>query len=92
MDYNPVDLLDQIREAPRYFRLDNSVDENTVEEIKRLKLNGVEFEKFYQRDYPFKEAFSTLVGLTAVDDDRGIEGIEKSFDHYLRGVQGRKSY
>ena len=50
-----------------------------------------EFEKFYQRDYPFKEAFSTLVGLTSVDDDRGIEGIEKSFDHYLEVVQGKKS-
>lgn len=87
---NQADLLGQIRKAPRYFRLENSVDKNTVDKIKRLKLNGVEFEKFYQRDYPFKEAFSTLVGLTSVDDDKGIEGIEKSFDHYLRGSPGQK--
>ena len=60
------------------------------EEIKLLKLEGVEFEKFYERDYPFKRAFSTLIGLTSVDDDRGIEGIEKSFDHYLRGSPGQK--
>tara|TARA_B100000575_G_C23128290_1_gene654043 strand:- start:606 stop:2348 length:1743 start_codon:yes stop_codon:yes gene_type:complete len=87
---DPVNLFNRIQTSKKYFRLRSSFDRNTVEEIKLLKLEGVEFEKFYERDYPFKRAFSTLIGLTSVDDDRGIEGIEKSFDHYLRGSPGQK--
>ena len=76
--------------SERYFRLPRSINEKTVENIKELGLTGLEFEPVYERDYPFRQAFSTLIGLTSIDDDKGIEGIEKAFDHYLRGKPGQK--
>lgn len=58
-------------------------------EILDLKTKGVYSEREYQRYYPGGEVTAHLVGFTDIDD-RGQEGIELSFDEWLKGIPGKK--
>ncbi|MFV0477215.1 MAG: peptidoglycan D,D-transpeptidase FtsI family protein [Parahaliea sp.] len=55
------------------------------------KIRGVYGEREYQRFYPAGEVAAQLVGITNVDD-KGIAGLELSYDEWLRGVPGKKQY
>lgn len=58
------------------------------EQIKQLKLVGVHLREDYRRYYPAGEAAAHIVGITDIDD-RGREGLELAFDHWLAGVPGK---
>ncbi len=58
--------------------------------IQALNLPGVYLRTEYRRFYPQGELFSHLVGVTNVDE-RGQEGIELSYDTWLRGISGKKT-
>jgi cell division protein FtsI (penicillin-binding protein 3) len=58
-------------------------------EILDLKTKGVYSEREYQRYYPGGEVTAHLVGFTNIDD-RGQEGIELSFNEWLKGTPGKK--
>ena len=55
--------------------------------IKKLKVPGLEFVKESQRVYPKGEMSCHLVGFTGIDND-GLEGIELTYDSFLKGVPG----
>ena len=57
--------------------------------ILSLGISGVYGEKEYHRFYPAGEVAAHVVGFTDIDD-RGQEGIELSFDHWLKGEPGKK--
>ena len=57
--------------------------------ILSLGIPGVYGEKEYHRFYPGGEVAAHVVGFTDIDD-RGQEGIELSFDHWLKGEPGKK--
>jgi cell division protein FtsI (penicillin-binding protein 3) len=52
-----------------------------------LGLPGVYMVAEMSRSYPLKEAASHIVGITDCDG-RGLEGIEKVYDKYMRGESG----
>ena len=84
--------LDQRIEAHRdksFVYLQRRVPWATAERIRKLRIEGLEFQREYQRYYPAGETAAHLVGMTNIDDV-GLEGIELSFDHVLRGRHGRK--
>ena len=58
-------------------------------EILNLNLEGVYSQQEYQRFYPQGEATAHLVGFSNVDDV-GQEGLELTYDEWLRGVPGRR--
>ena len=58
-------------------------------EILNLDLEGVYSQQEYQRFYPQGEAAAHLVGFSNVDDI-GQEGLELTYDDWLRGVPGRR--
>ena len=57
--------------------------------ILQLGIAGVYAQQEYQRFYPHGEVAAHLVGFSNVDDI-GQEGIELSYDEWLRGVPGRR--
>ena len=57
--------------------------------ILSLGIPGVYGEREYHRFYPAGEVTAHVVGFTDIDD-RGQEGIELSFDHWLKGEPGKK--
>ena len=60
-----------------------------AEKILALEVAGVKAEKEYRRYYPAREVAAHLVGFTDIDD-MGQEGIELAYDHWLKGVAGKK--
>ncbi|WP_019894615.1 peptidoglycan D,D-transpeptidase FtsI family protein [Hydrogenovibrio halophilus] len=57
--------------------------------IRELALPGVYVETAYKRYYPAGEVAGHLVGFNDIDD-RGIAGIEKIYNEWLRGEPGKK--
>ncbi len=55
--------------------------------IETGNLEGVDFETEYRRFYPGVEVFGHVLGFTDVDD-RGREGVERSYDEWLRAEPG----
>jgi cell division protein FtsI (penicillin-binding protein 3) len=60
-----------------------------AEQVMQLGLPGVGTVREYQRFYPAGEVAGHVVGFTDVDD-RGQEGLEAAFDHWLQGENGSK--
>ena len=60
-----------------------------AKEAMALKLPGVNVQREYRRYYPAGEVVGHLVGFTNVDD-KGQEGLELAFNHWLAGESGAK--
>ncbi len=60
-----------------------------AERILSLGIDGVYGQQEYQRFYPQGEVAAHLVGFSNVDDV-GQEGLELTYDDWLRGVPGRR--
>ncbi len=54
-----------------------------------LGLPGVNVQREYRRYYPAGEVTGHLVGFTDIDD-KGLEGLELAYNHWLGGENGRK--
>lgn len=85
-------------------QLEKNFDRNTsfvwvkrkasIEEIEKLrsaiseqKINGIEISQNPRRFYPQNILASQILGIAGIDN-QGLEGLEKQFDDYLRGVPG----
>ncbi|MDG6792316.1 penicillin-binding transpeptidase domain-containing protein [Glaesserella parasuis] len=55
-----------------------------------LKIDGLVLKAETRRFYPLAEEISQLIGFTDVDDKQGSEGIERSFDSFLVGKNGKQ--
>ena len=60
-----------------------------AEKILGLSVEGVYSQQEYQRFYPQGEVAAHLVGFTNMDDV-GQEGLELTYDNWLKGVPGRR--
>ncbi|MDA0705490.1 MAG: penicillin-binding transpeptidase domain-containing protein [Proteobacteria bacterium] len=60
-----------------------------AEAVMALKLPGVNIQREYRRYYPAGEVVGHLVGFTDIDD-KGLEGLELEFNHWLAGESGAK--
>ena len=59
------------------------------EAVMALRVPGVYSIEEYRRFYPAGEVAAHLVGFTNVDE-KGQEGIELAYDHWLEGVPGKR--
>ncbi|MEY4014613.1 MAG: cell division FtsI protein/penicillin-binding protein [Pseudomonadota bacterium] len=80
-------LKRRLRQADRFFYLSKDLDLGAAEQVRALRLPGLELEQDYRRHYPLGETFSNLVGFTD-GSDQGQEGIERAFNARLRGAPG----
>lgn len=65
------------------------LDPKTASIVKTLDLPGVYLKDEFRRYYPSAEITAHLVGFTDVDD-RGREGLERSYDDLLSGKAGEE--
>ncbi len=70
-----------------YLRRHLSPDQ--AREAMALNLPGVNVQREYRRYYPAGEVVGHLVGFTDIDD-KGQEGLELAFNHWLAGESGAK--
>ena len=63
-------------------------DDETIERIKSLRLQGIHFQKEPKRFYPARDLAAQVVGTVGMEDS-GLSGIEHAFDGELRGRAGK---
>jgi cell division protein FtsI (penicillin-binding protein 3) len=63
-------------------------DDETIERIRSLNLQGIHFQKEPKRFYPARDLGAQVVGTVGMEDS-GQSGIEHAFDDELRGRAGK---
>ncbi len=89
MDVERLDALIGNNLEKSFIYLKRRVPWTAAERIRKLRIEGLEFQREYQRYYPAGETAAHIVGRTNIDDI-GLEGVELSFDQVLRGRHGSK--
>lgn len=64
------------------------VSEEIAEEVRRQNLAGITFTEESKRFYPKGNLASHILGFAGIDS-QGLEGLELSYDKYLRGKPGK---
>lgn len=77
------------RREREFVWLRRRVAPDMVDAIRNLDLDGVYFQREYQRFYPSGEVAAHVIGFTNVDDV-GQEGLELAYNDWLQGVPGSK--
>lgn len=75
----------------RFVYLERKISPAMANYIKELKIPGIHLRKESKRFYPTGEISAHLIGFTNVDD-KGIEGVERMYDHLLTGKGGEKRF
>lgn len=71
--------------------LAQKVDTDTKDQLEKLQLEGVGFERQYSRFYPEASMAAQLIGFVGKDEqgrDKGYFGVEGFYDRLLRGKEG----
>ncbi len=86
------ELIDRIKrnEKRRFIYLQRQVSPAMANYIRELKLPGVSLKSESRRYYPAGEVSAHLVGVTGIDG-HGLEGVERSYDDWLTGQEGKKT-
>jgi cell division protein FtsI (penicillin-binding protein 3) len=78
-----ANALDMIRSGKRFIYLKKFASEAQRAQVKAARIEGLDVEETEWRKYPKRRLTSHVVGFTGADG-RGLEGIERSRDKYLR--------
>jgi cell division protein FtsI (penicillin-binding protein 3) len=85
-DHNVV--LADCRNHKTFCWVARKADDETIERIKSLNLQGIHFQKEPKRFYPARDLAAQVVGTVGMEDG-GQSGIEHAFDEELRGRAGK---
>lgn len=90
LEESPASLEKKLQQSSKrsFIYLRRSISPELGEQVRKLKLVGIHLREDYRRYYPAGEAAAHVVGITDIDE-RGREGLELSFDHWLAGVPGK---
>jgi len=73
----------------RFAYLKRRLNPELANKIKSFQLDGVYLEREFKRFYPAGAVSAHVVGFTDVDDV-GQEGMERGYEHILKGIAGKK--
>jgi cell division protein FtsI/penicillin-binding protein 2 len=85
-DYNVV--LADCRAHKTFCWVARKADDETIQRINSLKLQGIHFQKEPKRFYPARDLAAQVLGSVGMEDS-GQSGIEHEFDEQLRGKPGK---
>src|SRR5271156_2762064 len=85
-DHNVV--LADCRNHKTFCWVARKADDETIERIKSLNLQGIHFQKEPKRFYPARDLAAQVVGTVGMEDS-GQSGIEHEFDEELSGRPGK---
>lgn len=91
LEVSPERLEKRLRQryGKEFMYLKRGVEPELEQRVMGLGLAGVSVQREYRRYYPSGEILAQLVGFTDVDD-QGQEGLERSFNEWLKGRPGKK--
>jgi len=83
------DFIEQRLNRNKYFVwLKRKLPMDITEQVKKLKLNGIDFRRESKRYYPNESLAAHIIGFVDVDN-RGLEGLELNYDKHLKGKEGK---
>src|SRR6201997_2775803 len=85
-DYNVV--LADCRAHKTFCWVARKANDDTIERINSLHLQGIHFQKEPKRFYPARDLAAQVLGSVGMEDS-GLSGIEHAFDDELRGKPGK---
>ena len=80
-----TDILNKLKKN-KYFYLEKKISADNYEKIMSLGDKSIKSEEKLTRIYPQKNLFSHIIGQID-DDNKGISGLEKSFDEKLKQLK-----
>lgn len=89
--YSDIEKNIKRHSTSRFIYVSRQISKTMADYIKSLKLKGVLLEQTSRRFYPDGEKTAHILGYTNIDGI-GIDGVEKSFDKFLRGKAGKRTY
>lgn len=84
LSYEEIQAFEDMQVAEK-----ETSDKKSGDAEKKGKINGVWFEKEYQREYPYGSLASAVVGFTT-SGNLGMNGVENSYNSVLNGTNGRE--
>ena len=93
LELDPADILKKAKDtAYRYQQIAARISEETAGEIRDYinenRISGIHLEPNSQRCYPWGTLASQVIGFTNASNT-GCEGVEASYDSYLKGTAGK---
>ena len=85
----PREFDKRVEDGGAYVVLRRQIDDGVAQQIRALRIKGVQIEPGYLRRYPENEAAAHVVGFTDIED-KGQEGIELAFQSDLKGRVGSR--
>lgn len=84
------DLFQELQEKStrRFLYLKRNIQPALMDDIMALKLPAISREDGFQRFYPDGELTGQIIGFTGLNE-HGQEGIERQYDSWLSGTEGR---
>ncbi|MEF3192687.1 MAG: penicillin-binding protein 2, partial [Halothiobacillaceae bacterium] len=73
----------------RFLYIKRQITPEEGAKVKALRIPGVNTRREYRRFYPTGEVTAHVLGFTNIDD-QALEGIERTYDHWLRGEPGAR--
>jgi stage V sporulation protein D (sporulation-specific penicillin-binding protein) len=86
MDYSYV--LERLTKNARAVYVKRKLDKEMAARVRQLDLKGITFTEESKRYYPNDNLASHILGFAGIDS-QGLDGLELSYDKYLRGTPGR---
>ncbi len=86
---NKIKSLLEPNSTKRFVYLKRHINPALKNEIKALQVSGVYFEREFKRYYPAGSVSAHIIGFSDIDDV-GQEGIERGYEDYLKGTEGKK--
>lgn len=84
LSYEEIQTFEDMQAAEK-----EASDKKSSDAEKKGEINGVWFEKEYQREYPYGSLASAVVGFTT-SGNLGMNGVENSYNSVLNGTNGRE--
>ena len=92
LNKNKEEILSKVLSNKKSLILEKNINEKTKEKLKKLNLDSVFFEEKVVRNYPLKNLLSQTIGFSVYDENekitKGLYGLEKYYDEYLKGEKG----
>lgn len=84
---DPNNLAVKLKKRQAFTWVKRKLDAETARQVKLLNLPGIGLTQESQRHYPNDNLAAHILGFTGVDS-QGLDGVEMTFDSYLKGRSG----
>ncbi len=89
LDLEQTEQMLAARMDREFVYLKRHVNPDVAKKVLDMQIEGVFAQREYRRYYPAGEVVSHVIGFTNIDDE-GQEGIELSYQDWLKGTPGKK--